>query len=279
MNEQLAGLNRSLEEKIQAEARHSHELAELNNALAENLDRSVEICHKTLQTFYPSLGVQARQVHTLCREMAESLQLAPEPRRILEISAWLHDIGLMGVPRRLIRLWQKNPATLNKAEIELIQQHPILGQEMAGFIHHLHDVGKVIRVHHERFDGNGYPDGLAGEASTWLGRLLAVAVAFASDPNSKVVGLENIERQSGSAFDPEAVRLLMRCQNAARIPRGEKEILLSELEPGMILAKGIYGSNGLLLMPEGQILNQAFITKLQNHHRVNPIRQALLVYC
>jgi response regulator RpfG family c-di-GMP phosphodiesterase len=279
MNEQLAALNRALEEKVQAEARHNHELAELNNAFAENLDRSVEMCLKTLQTFYPSLGVQARQVHGLCREMAESLNLAPELRRILEISAWLHDIGLMGVPRRLIRLWQKSPSTLNKAERELIQQHPVLGQELAGFIHHLHDVGKVIRSHHERFDGKGYPDGLSGEDIPWLGRLLAVAVAFASEISGKIVGLENLQRQSGTAFDPEAVRLLLRCQNSSRVPRGEKEILLSELQPGMVLAKGIYGSNGLLLMPEGQILSKAFITKLQNHHRVNPIRQTLLVYC
>jgi HD-GYP domain-containing protein (c-di-GMP phosphodiesterase class II) len=211
--------------------------------------------------------------------MAESLNLAPELRRILEISAWLHDIGLMGVPRRLIRLWQKSPSTLNKAERELIQQHPVLGQELAGFIHHLHDVGKVIRSHHERFDGKGYPDGLSGEDIPWLGRLLAVAVAFASEISGKIVGLENLQRQSGTAFDPEAVRLLLRCQNSSRVPRGEKEILLSELQPGMVLAKGIYGSNGLLLMPEGQILSKAFITKLQNHHRVNPIRQTLLVYC
>lgn len=279
MNEQLAALNRSLEQKIESEANHNHELAELNRALAENLDRSVEICLKTMQTFYPSLGLQARQVHSLCRAMAESLQLPQEQSRVLEISAWLHDIGLVGIPRRLIRLWQKSPASLNKAERELLQQHPILGQELTGFIHHLNGVGKVIRAHHERFDGKGYPDGLAGEDIPWLGRLLAVAVAFASDTSATPVALESIQQQSGTTFDPEAVRLLLRCQHHARIPRGEREILLSELQPGMVLAKGIYGANGLLLMPEGQILSQAFITKLQNHHRVNPIKQTLLVYC
>jgi hypothetical protein len=94
MNEQLAALNRSLEDKVEAEARHSHQLAELNRALAENLDRSVQICLKTLQTFYPSLGGQARQVHAICHAMAEIIPLDPEERRVLEMGAWLHDIGL-----------------------------------------------------------------------------------------------------------------------------------------------------------------------------------------
>ena len=55
-------------------------------------------------------------------------------------------------------------------------------------------------------------------------------------------------------------------------------MLLAELRPGMILAKSIYTANGLLLMPEGQALSPSYIDKLFNHHRVNPIRQSLLVY-
>jgi response regulator RpfG family c-di-GMP phosphodiesterase len=279
MNEQLLALNRSLEEKMKAESRQSNELAELNQVLAENLDRSVEICLRTLQIFYPLLGIQAQQVHSLAQIMAEVLQLAPEQRQILEISAWLHDIGLVGVPRRMIRLWQRSPEKLSRVELDLIEQHSVLGQELASFIHHLNEVGKVIRSHHERFDGKGFPDHLAGEDIPWFSRLLAVAIAFISDPNGPTIALGRIKKQSGTAFDPEAVRVLARCQFQASIPKMERELLLSELQPGMILAKGIYGANGLLLMPEGQVLSEPFITKLKNHHRVSPLSQSLLVYC
>jgi len=55
--------------------------------------------------------------------------------------------------------------------------------------------------------------------------------------------------------------------------------LLSELQPGMVLAKGIYTANGLLLIPEGQKLSAPFIDKLLNHNRISPISQSLLVYC
>ena len=61
--------------------------------------------------------------------------------------------------------------------------------------------------------------------------------------------------------------------------RKEREILMSELRSGMVLAKGVYTPNGLLLIPEGQILNEPYIDKLRNHNRVNPIKQSLLVYC
>jgi len=61
--------------------------------------------------------------------------------------------------------------------------------------------------------------------------------------------------------------------------RKERQVLLSEIEPGMVLAKGIYTANGLLLIPGGQVLSEAYIGKLKNHNRVNPIKQSLLVYC
>ena len=61
--------------------------------------------------------------------------------------------------------------------------------------------------------------------------------------------------------------------------RNQVEVLLSELRPGMILAKGIYTSSGMLLIPAGQVLNAPYIDKLRNHHRVSPIVQNLVVYC
>ena len=160
----------------------------------------------------------------------------------------------------------------------MIEQHSILGEELVGFVHHLTAVGTIIRSHHERFDGLGYPDKLAGEAIPWLGRILAVAVRFTEINRMNKVSLEIIKQESGSSFDPEAVRLFLRCLPKVTVPRKEREVMLMELQPGMILAKGIYTPNGMLLIPEGQIMNEPFINKLHNHNRVSPIKQSLLVY-
>jgi response regulator RpfG family c-di-GMP phosphodiesterase len=279
MNAKLTRLNQDLEQQVARTAEQNQQLARLNEALEQNLQRSVELCLKTMETFYPTLGSQARRVYELCRAMADSLQLGPEQRQALEIAAWLHDIGLVGAPRSLIKRWEQAPQTLNDAELALIQHHPVLGQDLARFVHHLQSVGEAIRAHHERFDGGGYPDGLSGESIPWLGRLLAVAVTYAESNYEPAVTFELIKQSTGSRLDPEAVRVLLRSLPKAAVPRKEREVTLSELQPGMVLARGIYTANGILLIPDGQKLSETYIDKLRNHNRINPITQSLLVYC
>jgi hypothetical protein len=159
-----------------------------------------------------------------------------------------------------------------------VQQHPILGQELADFAHPLQGVGAVIRAHHERFEGRGYPDQSSGNRIPWLGRLLAVAVAYAESPHTTSETIERIQRARGSAFDPEAVREFLRCLPQATVPPRQREVRLAELKPGMVVARGVYTANGLLLVPDGQRLTETFIHKLNHHHRIDPIAQSLLVY-
>ncbi len=279
MNKQLVKLNRSLEQQVQLVAQQNQQLAGLNQALEANFFRSLELCVHTMETFYPSLGNQARRVAELCKAIATVLGLPPQDARVLESSARLHDIGLVGIPRQLIRRWQENPGELTSAEVSLIQQHPILGQDLAAFGSGLEAVGEVIRGHHERFEGTGYPDELRGENISWLARLLAVAVAYCSTLKPSAEALDEVKRGAGSAFDPDAVRALLRALPLASLPRKEREVTLAELRPGMVLARGIYTSRGLLLMPEGQHLSGIYIEKLANHDRVQPLAQSLVVYC
>ena len=278
MNEKLTKVNLALEQQVARVAEQNQQLEQFNHALNENLQRSVQLCLRTMQTFYPTLGSQARRVFELSRAMAEGLNLPPEQRQTLEIAAWLHDIGLMGVPRQLIKRWEKSPAALSPAEMAIVQQHPVLGQELASFADHLCEVGPVIRGHHERFDGQGYPDKLREEQIPWLARLLAVAVAYAESHQDGETTIERIKAGKGTLFDPEAVRSFLRCLPQATVPRKEREITLNELRPGMVLARGIHTSNGILLIPDGQRLTSTFIDKINNHHRVTPIAQSLLVF-
>lgn len=278
MNEKLTRLNKSLEEQVSRVAEQNARLNDLYTAMTENLSHSVELCLNVMQTFYPLLGMRARRTYAVSLAMAEGLGLSPEDTQVLEYSSLLHDIGLVGVPRNLIKKWQDSPDSLSEAERTLIHQHPVLGEELVRFMHHLEPVGQLIRSHHERYDGSGYPDGLKGEAIPRLGRILAVSVAFAEGVGSDVETLDRIRHRSGTEFDPDAVRLLVRCQPKASVPRKEREVLMTELEPGMVVGQAIYTANGMLLIPEGQTLTEASIEKLKNHHRINPISQTLLVY-
>jgi response regulator RpfG family c-di-GMP phosphodiesterase len=279
MNEQLVDLNRSLEQQVRLVAEKGRQLTEMNVALERNLAHSIELCVHTMQTFYPMLGNQARRVFQLCKSIAQMLQLSKEDTRVLETSALLYDIGLIGVPRQIIKHWQESPKTLGQAEKALVEQHPILGQELAVFGSHLEQVGEIIRAHHECYDGSGYPDQLADDGIPWLARLLAVAVAYASCPLNDEEAVEKIKMDSGAAFDPEAVRAFLRAHTVAVIPKRERQVMLADLRPGMVLAKGIHTYNGLLLVSEGQELNATYIEKVLNHNRIQPITEALVVYC
>lgn len=279
MNEQLVDLNRSLEQQTRIVEQKNQQLGEMNTALEHNLVQSMELCVHTMQTFYPTLGNQARRVYQLCKAISQVLQLNPEDARALESSALLYDIGLVGVPRQIIRHWQEAPDSLSPAERALIEQHPILGQELATFGNKFSQVGEIIRAHHECFDGSGYPNQLVAENIPRLSRFLAVAVAFASYRLTDADAIEKIKTGSGSVFDPEAVQIFLRAHPVAVVPRRERQIGLADLRPGMILARGIHTYNGLLLVSEGQQLNATFIEKVLNHNRIRPITEALVVYC
>ena len=279
MNQQLVELNRSLEQQVKRVAEQNEQLAEVNKTLEQNLLRSLELSLHTMETFYPMLGTQARRAAQSCRDIAQVLDLPREDRRVLEIAALLHDIGLVGVSRTLIQRWLEDPLALDPGQRAIIEQHPILGQELSALGSNMAQVGVVIRAHHERFDGTGYPDQLRGDSIPWLARLLAVVVACTSSKLTREDTLEQIKLAAGSAFDPDAVRVFLRALVASPTPRKEKQILLSELRPGMTLARGIYTPTGILLIPEGQQLNATFIEKLLNHNRVQPINQSLVVYC
>ncbi len=279
LNATLTKLNGDLEVQVRRELEQNRHLDELNKALAANLQRSVSLCLHTLETFYPTLGARARQVAEFCSKMADAVGLCVADRTTLEIAAQLHDVGLLGTPRELIKRWHRNPSSLNDVEIGLIHHHPVQGEEMVQFIHQLDQVGKVIRSHHENYDGSGYPDGLRSDQIPWLSRLIAVALAYVETEKRGEEALLTVKKLAGTRLDPEAVRLFLRCTPGQFVSRGQREVLLSELSPGMTLARPVYGANGLLLIPEGQNLSRLYIDKLFSHHRVNPIKQSLLVYC
>jgi response regulator RpfG family c-di-GMP phosphodiesterase len=278
MNEELKRVNASLAEELAQDEARKRELEQLNHALQGNLQRCVDLCLHTLQTFHPSLGVNARRVQALCSAIGEDLHLPLEQRRVLEFSALLHDIGMIGMHRDLIHRWQANPLALSDADKALIHQHPIIGQELVTFADDLTDVGTLIRQHHEHHDGSGYPDGIRGEEIPWLARLLAVAASYTEHHHGGQDAAHAISASRGTRFDPEAVRVLLRALPQAVLPKEQKGHLLRELQPGMVLASPVYNYQGVLIFPEGRPLNEEWISKLKAHDQVSPLNQFFQVY-
>ncbi len=275
---QTARLNEDLQAKLEELGAKNRALDEAHVALQANFDHSLELCYRIISTFYPLLGQHTKQVVAICQRMAKSGHFSEEEEKVLTASAWLHDIGLIGFERALLHKFFATPECLTDDDRKLLQQHPAYGQTLATFVDQLTGVGETIRAHHERFDGQGYPDGLAGEMIPPTARHLAVAVHFVECGVPKDSAMQAILRQSGTAFDPEAVRLFLRSMPSAEVPRSMREVLVGELSPGMRLATGIYSPSGLLLMGEGQELNPLTIEKIKNHNLRTSVTQRLLVY-
>jgi putative nucleotidyltransferase with HDIG domain len=147
-------------------------------------------------------------------EVGERLGLSPEGLRNLEFGALLHDVGKIAIPNEIIN----KPGKLDPHEWHVIKTHTTEGQAMldrvGGF---MSDVGRIVRSHHERWDGGGYPDGLTGEAIPIEARIVAACDswnAMTTDRSyRKALPFELAHQElvacSGSQFDPRVVEAML----------------------------------------------------------------------
>jgi diguanylate cyclase (GGDEF)-like protein/putative nucleotidyltransferase with HDIG domain len=145
--------------------------------------------------------------------IARTLGLSPEDLQVVRHAGLLHDVGKIGVPGSILR----KPGRLTLEEREVMRQHPLLGEHLIQEIPDCEEVRAAVVSHHERWDGTGYPHGLRGEETPLLGRIIAVADAYAAMTSDRPYRLgltqdeaiAELRAQAGSQFDPELVELLV----------------------------------------------------------------------
>ena len=159
-------------------------------------------------------GSHSRDVVELVLAVAERLGLDADAQRTAEFTALLHDVGKIRIPPEIIN----KPGPLDAEERALINTHTILGQEMlerAGGL--LGEVGPVVRSCHEHWDGNGYPDGLAGEDIPLVARIVCTCDAWSAMTTdrpyrralSHEAAVAELEKCAGTQFDPRVVDALL----------------------------------------------------------------------
>jgi len=158
-------------------------------------------------------GVHCRGVLGLALAVADELRLSAEQRRNLEFGALLHDVGKIAIPKEIVN----KPGKLDPDEWQLIKTHTVEGQNMldriGGF---MHEVGLIVRSHHERWDGGGYPDGLAGEEIPLEARIVTCCDSWNAMRTDRAyrkalapeVALEELKANSGRQFDPRIVEVV-----------------------------------------------------------------------
>jgi putative nucleotidyltransferase with HDIG domain len=188
-----------------------------NNALYDVLYESFVNALKslviTIEARDPYLRHHSERVTSFSLQIAEVMNLNEDDKETIRFGGYLHDIGKIGV-RDTVLL---KPEELSPAEIEEVRLHTVIGDNIMKPLNFFEKEKPLIRNHHERFDGSGYPDGLAGEGIPLIVRVLAVADAYdamtSSRPYRKArshgYAAEEIKRGSGSQFDAEVVRAFL----------------------------------------------------------------------
>lgn len=166
----------------------------------------------TVEANSPFTRKHSDRVVKVAEMLANKLGFPYERKYILKIACILHDIGKVGIENRILN----KPGELTEEEMEILQQHPVVGanivQGLYGF-----NIDYIIRSHHERWDGAGYPDGFKGEEIPLESRIIAVADAFDAmgftrpyregGPLSRVIS--ELKENAGTQFDPELVDIFV----------------------------------------------------------------------
>ena len=160
-------------------------------------------------------GSHSRDVVEISTDVAKELGLSATDRRAVELTALLHDVGKIRVPHEILN----KPGPLTPAERKVMETHTVEGETMLLRVGGaLRDIGQLVRSSHERYDGTGYPDRLAGDAIPLPSRIVSCCDAFhamTSDRpyrQARAVGdaLTELERCAGTQFDPAVVAALVR---------------------------------------------------------------------
>lgn len=286
-NDALRELNATLELRVQQrteEVRQTMSFLEMaHKQLKDSFLTSIKVFSGLIELRERSLAGHSRRVAEMARSLAKKLQLSESDQQDIFIAGLLHDIGKIGLHDRVLG---KPFIMLVGEERDEMMRHPVTGQAVLMGLEPLHGAAKLIRSHHERFDGMGYPDGLAGESIPLGARILALANDFdavqigaqLSKQLTEAEATEYILDGRGKRYDPLIVDAFKKMMGGASSESYEVVGLKSDqLEPGMILARDIVSKEGVMLLARDYELSTAIIGQIRNFERSTGIRLTVQV--
>ncbi len=193
--------------RLEGEKKHAEEMASLHLRTIEALALAIEAKDHTTHD-------HLRRVQLYAVEIGKELGLSDVELEALRAAAVLHDIGKLAVPEHII----SKPGRLTPEEFEKMKIHPVVGAEILERVRFPYPVVPIVRAHHEKWDGSGYPFGLKGEAIPIGARILATVDcldALASDRQYRRAllpkqAMEVVASEAGKSFDSQVVELLKR---------------------------------------------------------------------
>src|SRR5713101_4681407 len=201
-------------------------LLRLKNYMDEQARSMVLSLARTVDSKQAMRNGHSERLLAYAEQLGESVGLQEEDLQELRIACWLHDIGKIAVPDNILL----KPGPLDAEEMRIVRQHPVVGEKMCAPLKSLRRILPVIRNHHERMDGSGYPDGLRGEAIPLKVRILQVADIYDAlttdrpyrEAMSREEALEILSREARRGWLDKSLveRFCELCVGGFFVPRG-----------------------------------------------------------
>lgn len=266
-NAQLHDANALLEQRV---AERTAELSQAHEKLKRGYLTSIKVFSGLLELREGRLAGHGRRVAEMARKVAQAMGCSDDEAQQIFVAGLLHDIGLIGVPDTLLA---KTAARYTPHEMALFHRHAAIGEQSLMALEELQPVASLIRAHHERFDGQGFPDKRAGSDIPLGARILAIVDTFDDLQNGHLVetpltvqeARTVIRHSRGTQFDPEVLDVFLHITEPERpkLPPPDIVITSAQLEPDMVLAKDLVSTTGVLMLTAGQVVNALLVRRIR----------------
>jgi response regulator RpfG family c-di-GMP phosphodiesterase len=206
------------------------------------------------------------------------MRLSAADTQVVFLAALLHDVGKIGFSDVLLA---KPVNALAGEHLVQFRKHPTRSAQAITALAELAPAAAIVRAHHERLDGSGFPDGLVGEAIPLGARILAVADDYdglqtgvlAQPALAAAAAAAAIAKASGRRYDPAAVSALFAALAGTQADAaGETSVTSAHLEPGMVLARDAVAADGALLLAADYVLDERLIRQLRHYEQTEAMK-------
>ena len=274
-NAELTELNASLEDKVKQRTQEIEQINDFlnlaNEQLKQNFLTSIKVFSNLMELRGGAVGGHSRRVADLVLKLAQAMALTERQQQDAYQAALLHDIGKIGFSDALLAI---PVSVMSSEEMRLYRRHVSTGVEALMPLEDMKETAHLIRAHHERFDGHGFPDGLTGEAIPIGARILTVVndydalqigtIAEKKHTPAEAQGI--LVQMSGTRYDPAVVDAFIKLLGEIRQgSENERLVPYLELRSGMVLSRDLLSRDGVLLLAEGYVLNPVVLKQLQDY--------------
>jgi len=290
-NEELKEINANLEDRVQARtkdlAKVVVELKSTHESLKNSYTASVKVFSNLVEMRDKNAAGHSRRVAEQAHKLALEMDMDRAGAQNVVFAALLHDIGKIGLSDEILN---KPFNSLDPKERLEVIKHPIKGQAVLMSLDPLQEAAKIIRCHHEQYNGQGYPEGLMGEEIPLGARILSVVNDFDAlligtlwtQKYSQNEALEYIGKHRGSYYDPKVVEKFILGYKPVVEDKWDKESIKelksNSLLEGMVLARDLFTPEEVLMLAKDHVLDERLILRIQNIERSLDFDFTIYVY-